>query len=97
MVRVSAGAVALLEESRRTQGIPESHGVRIFGQDNDQGGVDVRLAFTDDPGKADEHLEEHGTKFFVAPEVAQPLERSVIDTTGQDSLQLTLRRDDPAT
>lgn len=95
MVRVSTTAVALLEESRRSQGIPESHGVRVFGEDNQQGGVNIRLEFTDDPEKEDHRLEEHGTQFFIAPEVVQPLENSVIDVAGEDSQRLTLRQAEP--
>jgi Fe-S cluster assembly iron-binding protein IscA len=97
MVRVSNTAVALFEETRRNQGIPESYGVRIFGEENQQGGVDIRLKFTDDPGLADQHVEEHGTQFFVAPEVAAPLEDSVIDVDEQDPHQLTLRHDEHKT
>lgn len=95
MVRVSTTAVALLEESRRSQGIPESHGVRVYGEENQQGGMDVRLAFTDDPEDGDHTVEEHGTEFFIAPEVVQPLEDSVIDVAGEDSQQLTLRQAEP--
>ena len=95
MVRVSNSAVALCEEIRRIQEIPESLGIRIFGEDNERGGMDIRLAFTDDPEVADLHLEEHGTQFFVAPDVAEPLEDSVIDVAEQDPQQLTLRHDWP--
>ncbi len=95
MVRVSTTAVALLEESRRDQGIPDSHGVRVFGEENQQGGVNIRLAFTDDPEEEDHRLEEHGTAFFIAPEVLQPLEDSVIDVAGEDSQRLILRQGEP--
>jgi Fe-S cluster assembly iron-binding protein IscA len=78
MVRVSNRAVALCEEIRRNQEIPESHGIRIFGEDNELGGMDIRLAFTDDSGVADLHLEEHGAQFFLGPDVAEPREDSVI-------------------
>ena len=97
MVRVSTSAVALFEKTRRNQGIPESRGIRISGKVNQEGGVDIRLAFTDDPEPADQHLEEHGTQFFVAPEVAEPLEDSVIDVVEEDSQELTLRREGPTT
>jgi Fe-S cluster assembly iron-binding protein IscA len=95
MVRVSTSAVALFEKTRRNQGIPESRGIRISGEVNQLGGVGIRLAFTDDPEPADLHLEEHGTQFFVAPEVAEPLEDSVIDVVEEDPQQLTLRHDWP--
>lgn len=97
MVRVSTAAVALLEQSRSEQGIPDSYGVRISGQDNPQGGLDIALAFTDDPEDEDDRLEAHGTQFFVAPEVSQPLEGTVIDAEGPDPQQLTLRSDDATT
>ncbi len=55
----------------------------------------IRLAFVDDPEQEDQHFEEHGTQFYVAPEVTQPLKDVVIDTTGQTPPQLVLRRNEP--
>jgi hypothetical protein len=49
MLRVSTNAVALLEENRRTQGIPDTHGIRIFGEGDGEGGIKVRMAFVEDP------------------------------------------------
>lgn len=94
MVRVSTTAVDLLEENRRNQGIPGSHGVRIFGEENEQGGMDVRLVFTDDPEEHDARLEEHGTRFFVAAEMIRPLEGTLIDVEESAPQRLTVRRDE---
>jgi Fe-S cluster assembly iron-binding protein IscA len=91
MVRVSDTAVALLEESRRSRGIRESHGIRIFGDHDSEGKMGIRLAFIDDPQQDDDRIEEHGTEFYVAPEVNTPLAAAVIDVTGQDPPQLTIR------
>lgn len=95
VVRVSTAAVALLEQNRSEQGISDTFGVRISGQANPMGGLNIALAFTDDPDEEDHRLEAHGTQFYVAPEVSEPLEGTVIDAEGSEP-QLTLRGDDPA-
>lgn len=91
MVRVSTEAVQFLEESRRTQGVPESYGVRIFGEDDGQGGLNIRLAFADEPAEKDRVLEQAGTEFYVAEEVTTPLADSVIDITEEQPTKLFLR------
>jgi Fe-S cluster assembly iron-binding protein IscA len=96
MVRLSTTAVALIEESRRSQGIPESVGVRIFTEALEDG-VKICLAFVNDPRKDDQYLEEHGTQFYVAQEMTQPLKDTVIDVTEQDPPRLVIRRQEPTT
>lgn len=92
MVRVSATAVEFLEESRESRGVPDSHGVRIFGQENQEGAMMVRLAFTDDPDDRDQRIDQHGTDFYVAPEVVEPLGEAVIDMAPGEESQLMLRQ-----
>jgi len=93
MVRISTNAIALMEKSRRQQGIPESQGVRIYGEDDGAGGLRVRLTFAEDPDEGDELLEEQGTEFYVAPEVMVPLQDTIIDVADEDSEQFALRPD----
>lgn len=91
MVRISSGAVALLEESRREQGIPESQGVRVYGEFDSEVGLQVRLAFTEDPRQGEEVIEQDGTEFYIAPEVVEPLQGAVVDVADEDGSQLVLR------
>jgi Fe-S cluster assembly iron-binding protein IscA len=91
MVQVSATAVAVLEESRREQDVPDSHGVRLFGQRNEEGRMMLRLTFTEDPHDRDQQMEQHGTEFYVASDVAESLQDVILDASADDG-QLTLRR-----
>ncbi len=91
MLRVSTSAVALLEENRRTQGVPPEHAIRIFGEGDGEGGIKVRMAFVEDPIATDHALTEHGMQFYVAPEVSEPLDGLVIDTAQDAPEQLVLR------
>ena len=83
-----------MEESRRIQGVPESQGVRIFGEEDGTGGLQVRLTFTEDPLEGDDVIEEQGVEFYVAPEVKEPLEDSIIDVAEEDTGRLAIRPED---
>lgn len=91
MVRISSDAVALLEASRREQGIPESQGVRVYGEVDNEVGLQVRLAFAEDPRQGEEVIEQDGTEFYIAPEVVEPLQDAVVDVAEEDRSQLVLR------
>jgi Fe-S cluster assembly iron-binding protein IscA len=93
MIHVTEAAVALLEQSRHDQQIPRSHGVRIYEQADHGDGPRLRLAvtFVAHPEKGDRRFEEHGTRFYVAPEMVLPLEDVIIDVTDPDWPHLELR------
>ena len=94
MVRISTSAVALIEEDRRKRGFPKSGCVRIFVEDREDG-PDIRMAYVDDPESGDRKLEEHDTRFYLAPEVIQPLEGVIIDASKQDPPRIVILRDQP--
>ena len=96
MVRITTPAVALLEKNRHDQGLPDSHGIRIYGRDDHGDGPRIRLAltFVAEPENDDRPVDVHGTRFYVAPEVAEPLEGVTIATTAAEGpTELELRID----
>ena len=80
MVQLSAEAVALLDQLRSSEGIPETFGVRVYGEDVAPMGGRIRIAFREGPQEGDEVAEEQGTRLFVAEDVAAQLSDALIDT-----------------
>jgi len=83
MLQLSENAAAALENIRRLEGIPESHGTRLTGGQQPDGEIEVRLEFVETPAETDQVAEQAGTEVFVDPEVATPLSGAVMDV--QDS------------
>jgi Fe-S cluster assembly iron-binding protein IscA len=79
VLQVSETAVAVLEEARSAQELPDSYGVRISGQPAEAGQIELMLGFAEGPGEGDEVTEQAGTEIYVAPEVAEPLADSKLD------------------
>jgi Fe-S cluster assembly iron-binding protein IscA len=96
MLHLSPTAVAVINELRRAEGVPDSHGIRLDGLPSPEGAVQIRLAFQESPAPKDVVGEAEGTKIFVAENLAAPLENALIDagTDGQGGpLVLKLDRD----
>jgi Fe-S cluster assembly iron-binding protein IscA len=96
MLDISPTAVAVINELRRAEGVPASHGIRLDGEPSPDGAVQVRIAFQEGPAPEDEIGETQGTKIFVAQNLAAPLANARIDaeTEGQTAqLILKLERD----
>lgn len=92
MLRVSENAAAALENVRSAEGVPESYGVRLSGDQNPTGDIAISLAFVQAPEAADQVTEQSGTDVYVAPEVAEPLSKAVMDVQDSDAgLQLVFR------
>jgi Fe-S cluster assembly iron-binding protein IscA len=79
VLQVSPNAVSLLEEARDAQDIPESFGIRVFGESDPTGQVAISVGFTEEPQDGDEVTEQSGTEIYVSPELAEPLSDSVLD------------------
>jgi Fe-S cluster assembly iron-binding protein IscA len=79
MLQVSETAVAVLEEARTAQELPDTFGVRISGQPTDAGQMEVTVGFAEQPADGDEVTEQAGTQIFIAPEVAEPLAEAKLD------------------
>ena len=61
MLQVSDAAVEALEAARDAQELPETYGVRVFGQPTDDGQIAVALAFADVPLENDAVAEDART------------------------------------
>jgi Fe-S cluster assembly iron-binding protein IscA len=82
MLQVTDRAATVLKETRSRQGVPENFGLRVAPPaSTTKSGI--QLEFTEGPAKGDEVGETNGLRFFVAPEIAEPLAEQVIDA--QDS------------
>jgi Fe-S cluster assembly iron-binding protein IscA len=79
MLQVSETAITALQAARDAQELPDSFGVRVFGEPTDSGQMAVSLTFAEVPLENDQVTEQDGTQLFIAPEVAEPLSASVID------------------
>ncbi len=79
MLQVSDAAAAALEQARTAQDLPETFGVRVFGETSPSGEVEVSLAFADEPQEGDAVTEQAGTSVYIAPEIAEPLADAEID------------------
>lgn len=79
MLQVTQAAARALAETRQEQGLPDTYGVRVFGQPRSEGQMAVGLSFAEAPAADDQVTEEGGTRVFVASEVAEPLDSSALD------------------
>ena len=94
MVRISTYAVDLIEEDRRKKSVPPAQSVRIFADDQLEGPT-LKMAYVDHPEEGDSPLEEHGTEFFIAPEIVEPLKGVTIDAVDLAPPQLVFLRNQP--
>ena len=93
MLQLTHDAAAQITRVRHAQGLPESFGVRVFGERIAEGGMDVGLTFAEVPAEDDEVVEQEGTLMFVAPEVAGPLSSAALDVQQtQEGARLVLIR-----
>ncbi|MDZ7677674.1 MAG: hypothetical protein U5K29_03880 [Acidimicrobiales bacterium] len=102
MLQCTQAAAATLDQVREEQGLPENYGLRVFPAESEQGQVTLGLGFAEAPGEGDQVAETHGTKLFVAPEIAEELSEMALDIQpdptqdGNAEPQLVLRRAEEA-
>jgi Fe-S cluster assembly iron-binding protein IscA len=100
MLQCTPAAAATLDQVREEQGLPDTVGLRVFPAQAPDGQATLGLGFTDEPHDGDAVAEQHGTRLFVAPEIADQLAEMALDVEpdpaldGGASPQLVLR---PAT
>jgi Fe-S cluster assembly iron-binding protein IscA len=88
MLKVTSSAATTLADARADKGLPEHFGVRICAVgSNGQSGY--QLGFVEEPDAGDEVTETDGTRIYVAPEVAVPLDGAVLDVEESGRLILT--------
>jgi Fe-S cluster assembly iron-binding protein IscA len=81
MLQMTNTAATTLAKERAQLGLPDHYGVRIFPSDNltNGGRPAYKFAFVEEPEGDDQVGEATGTRFFVAPEIADPLANAVLD------------------
>lgn len=81
MLQMTTRAAALLNQIRSTSDIPVDAGVRVYAEEGTGDRVSIGVGFIDNPMPGDQVIEQEGVKLFVAPEVAAPLDNTIIDVT----------------
>ncbi|HET8586687.1 MAG TPA: hypothetical protein VFM74_02310 [Candidatus Limnocylindria bacterium] len=84
MLQITHAAVDLLNQIRQGADIPTNAGVRVYPEQTSGDEVSIGIGFTDDPMPGDQISEQEGLRLFVAPEIAGPLDTTMIDVTRAD-------------
>ena len=79
MLQLTHAAANQIAEARQAQGLPETAGLRVFGEPRPGGELALGLTFAEVPAEGDEVTEQEGTRMFIAPEVAEPLASAALD------------------
>jgi Fe-S cluster assembly iron-binding protein IscA len=87
MIDVTQGATNLVNELRAAQGIPDSYGLRFYGETGADGAAAVGIAFASGPVEGDQVVGERVLPVYVAPEVAPELGDAVLDVEGEPEPQ----------
>lgn len=81
MLHLTESAVLLLDATKRQQGVPQDFGVRVAGAAAPEGEVGVAISFAEGPADGDVVDEQHGTRVFVAADVADALTEAELDAS----------------
>lgn len=79
MLQLTHAAANQVAQARESQGLPDTFGLRIFGEQQAGGGLSLSLAFAEVPADDDQVSEQEGTRLFLAPEVVEPLSAAALD------------------
>ena len=81
MFEVTSRAAAALAQSRSTIGLNDTIAIRISASESGNGSsAGYQLRFASHPSAGDVVVESAGTRVFLASELVEPLETSVLDT-----------------
>lgn len=78
MLTLTSSAADVVSAVKERENVPDGYGLRVFAQQGADG-TSVRLAFAEEPGSDDHVAESQGQRLFVSPELAEPLNDSVLD------------------
>lgn len=78
-MQLTQAAAQQVTIAREAQGVPDTFGLRVFGEPQASGGTALGLAFAEVPAEDDQVIEQEGLRVFVAPEVAGPLTSVALD------------------
>lgn len=88
MLQMTSKAAAMLSRARAQNGLPDHFGVRIAPNTGDTASR-YRVGFVEGPAEGDAIGQAEGTSYYVAPEVAEPLDDVVLDVGESGDLILT--------
>jgi Fe-S cluster assembly iron-binding protein IscA len=98
VLQLTHAAAVELAGTRRAQGLPDTAGIRVFGQPTPQGELTLGVAFVEVPAEDDQITERDGTRLFVAPEVADPLAGAALDVQQTpEGTKLIITEQEPGT
>lgn len=81
MFEVTSRAAAALAHSRSQIGLNDTIAIRISASESGNGSSGgYQLRFASHPSAGDVVLESAGTKVFLASQIVEPLETSILDT-----------------
>ena len=84
MLQLTHAAATELGSTMRAQGLPDTAGVRVFGERQPSGEMTLGVTFAEVPAESDQVTEREGTRLFVAPEVADSLSTAALDVRQTD-------------
>jgi Fe-S cluster assembly iron-binding protein IscA len=84
MLQITHAAVDLLNQIRQNADIPTEAGIRVYPEQTSGDEVSIGIGFTDGPMPGDQVSEQEGMRLFVAPEIAGPLDSTMIDVSKTD-------------
>jgi len=95
MLQLTHDAARELAQARQAQGLPDTCGIRVFGEPQSGDELAIGITFAEVPAEDDEVTERAGTRLFVAPEVATPLSSAALDVQRTpEGTKLVLTRQD---
>ncbi len=93
MLELSPTAAATLANLRSQSGLPDNFGVRVFRSTTPDSPSAVELDLVAGPQEGDQIGKTEAIEFYVAPEVAQPLDDAVLDALDTpEGIELMLKR-----
>ncbi|HEX5267384.1 MAG TPA: hypothetical protein VFW24_11475 [Acidimicrobiales bacterium] len=79
MLRLTELAADHLADAARARGLPDTIGVRVYGEPHPGGGLEVGVRFAVLPAEGDEVCRQGTTRLFIGPEVAEALSEASLD------------------
>jgi Fe-S cluster assembly iron-binding protein IscA len=78
MLSITSSAANVLDNIREQRGVPEGFVVRVSPNETPNG-LEIQVGFAPGPAEGDQVTETEGTTLCVDPDLAEPLDHTVID------------------
>lgn len=79
MLQCTPTAVMTLRQLGRQEGVPANYGLRVSASATSDGQPALAISFVEQPAEGDQVDEQHGTRIFVAREIADQLSEYELD------------------